>query len=90
MCRSIKPLFNYDPPTGKEEIRQASLQFVRKVSGFQTASKVNSPAFETAITEISLITENLLASLVTNSTPRNREFEIEQKKLRSKRFEKKN
>jgi hypothetical protein len=84
MCRNIKPLFNYDPPTTKDDIRNASLQFVRKVSGFQSPSQANSIPFETAIDEISRTTEKLLASLITNSKPHNRIIEIEHKRLKQK------
>ena len=81
MCRSIKPLFNYDPPTTNKEIQEASLQFVRKVSGFREPSKANKGAFDTAIEEISLATKKLLDSLVANSKPHNRGHEQERKKF---------
>jgi hypothetical protein len=75
MCRSIKTLFNFEPPVTEDEIRKASLQFVRKLSGFTRPSKANEAAFETAVDEISLAARTLLASLVTNGAPRNRETE---------------
>jgi hypothetical protein len=75
MCRSIKPLFNFEPPVTDDEIRKASLQFVRKISGFTKPSKANEAAFETAVEQISAAAHTLLASLVTNGTPRNREVE---------------
>jgi hypothetical protein len=75
MCRSIKTLFNFDPPVTEDEIRKASLQFVRKLSGFTRPSKANEAAFETAVDEISVVARTLLASLVTNGAPRNRETE---------------
>ena len=75
MCRSIKPLFNFDPPATDEEIRAASLQFVRKLSGFTKPSKVNEKVFNQAVDETSVIAKNLLNSLVTNAQPRDREVE---------------
>ena len=75
MCRSIKTLFNFEPAVTEDEIRKASLQFVRKLSGFTRPSKANEAAFETAVDEISVAARTLLASLVTNGAPRNRETE---------------
>ena len=72
MCRSIKTLFNFQPPVTEEEIRSASLQFVRKVSGFNKPSKANEAAFLAAVDEIAAISGNLLSSLETNAPPRNR------------------
>ena len=72
MCRSIKTLFNFQPPVTEEEIRAASLQFVRKVSGFNKPSKANGAAFLAAVDEIAAISGNLLSSLETNAPPRNR------------------
>jgi hypothetical protein len=87
MCRNIKPLFNFDPPATDEEIRQAALQFVRKISGYQAPSKGNEEAFNRAIEEISVVARNLLDSLVTTAEPRNREKENERARARSaKRF----
>lgn len=73
MCRSIKILFNFDPPVTEEEIRAASLQFVRKVSGFNKPSKANEAAFLAAVDAIAGISRNLLQSLETSAPPRNRE-----------------
>ena len=73
MCRNIKMLFNFDPPVTPEEIRAASLQFVRKVSGFTKPSKANEPAFDRAVAEIAAVSAQLLASLETNAPPRSRE-----------------
>jgi hypothetical protein len=73
MCRNIKTLFNFDPPATREEIHAASLQFVRKLSGFNAPSKANEAAFNRAIEEVSAVAEQLIASLVTNAPPRDRE-----------------
>ncbi len=87
MCRNIKPLFNFDPPATDEEIRNASVQFVRKLSGFTKPSKVNETAFDKAIEETSQITRKLLDSLVTTSSPRDRQVEAERARIRTeKRF----
>ncbi len=75
MCRNIKPLFNFDPPATDEEIQRASLQFVRKVSGFPKPSKVNEPAFDRAVEDVAAVVQNLLDSLVTSADPRDREVE---------------
>ncbi len=75
MCRNIKPLFNFDPPATDEEIQGASLQFVRKVSGFQKPSKINEPAFHRSVEEVAAVVRNLLEALVTSAAPRNREVE---------------
>ena len=72
MCRNIKTLFNFEPPATEEEIRAASLQFVRKVSGFNKPSKGNEAAFVAAVDEIAAISANLLSSLETNAAPINR------------------
>ena len=72
MCRSIKTLFNFQPPVTEEEIRAASLQFVRKVSGFNKPSKANEAAFLAAVDEIAASAGNLLSSLETNAPPKNR------------------
>ena len=85
MCRNIRPLFNFDPPVTDEEIRNASLQFVRKISGFTRPSKANEEAFETAVEQISEVAHTLLASLVTQSAPRNREIEAAKARLKSAR-----
>jgi len=87
MCRNIKMLFNFDPPVTPEEIRAASLQFVRKISGFNKPSKANEEAFLSAIDAISKVSTDLLHSLATNAPPRNREEEAARLKARSvKRF----
>jgi hypothetical protein len=83
MCRNIKPLFNFDPPVTDEEIRAASLQFVRKISGFTQPSQANAAAFETAIEEISAASSRLLHALTTGAPPRNREEEAEKARARS-------
>jgi hypothetical protein len=73
MCRNIKTLFNFDPPATEEEIRAASLQFVRKLSGFTAPSKANEAAFQAAIEETADVARRLIDSLVTNAPPRDRE-----------------
>ena len=83
MCRNIKMLFNFDPPVTPDEVRAASLQFVRKITGFNKPSKANEPAFNAAIDSISQISMQLLASLETNAPPRNREEEAAKAKARS-------
>lgn len=87
MCRNIKTLFNFEPPVSEEEIRAASLQFVRKVSGFNKPSKVNEQAFLSAVDEIAAISDRLLTSLETNAPPRNRAVEVAKAQARaSERF----
>ena len=83
MCRNIKPLFNFDPPVTGDEIRAASLQFVRKITGFNKPSKANEAAFLAAIDEISAVSVRLLASLETNAPTRNREEEAAKARLRN-------
>ena len=83
MCRNIKILFNFAPPVTAEEIRGASLQFVRKISGFNKPSKANEPAFLAAIDEIAGISTRLLTSLETNAPSRNREEEAAKAKARA-------
>ena len=83
MCRNIKTLFNFDPPATDEEIRAASLQFVRKLSGFNAPSKVNEAAFEQAIDEVAAVARRLIDSLATNAAPRSREVVAAAAKLRS-------
>ncbi|HXD40169.1 MAG TPA: DUF2277 domain-containing protein [Ramlibacter sp.] len=75
MCRNIKTLFNFEPPATEMEIRDASLQFVRKLSGFNVPSKANEAAFERAIEEVAASARALIQSLVTTAEPRNREVE---------------
>ena len=83
MCRNIKTLFNFQPPVTEEEIRSASLHFVRKVSGFNKPSKANEAAFLAAIDEIAAISGKLLSSLETNAPPRNRTEEAAKARARA-------
>jgi hypothetical protein len=83
MCRNIKPLFNFDPPVTEEEVRAASLQFVRKISGFTKPSKTNEPAFLKAVDDISEISMRLLVSLETIAPPKNRDEEAAKARARS-------
>ncbi len=83
MCRNIKTLFNFDPPVNDQEVRAASLQFVRKITGFNKPSKANEVAFANAIDEISSICSQLLHSLETTAPPKNREEEAAKAKARS-------
>jgi hypothetical protein len=83
MCRSIKTLHNFEPPATEEEIRAASLQFVRKLSGFAHPSKANEAAFAQAVEAVSAAASTLIQSLVTNAEPRNREVEAMRAKERS-------
>jgi hypothetical protein len=83
MCRNIKTLFNFDPPATDDEIRAASLQFVRKLSGFTSPSKANEAAFNQAIDETAAVARRLIDSLSTNAAPRNREEVAAAAKLRS-------
>jgi hypothetical protein len=85
MCRSIKPLFNFEPPVTPDEVRAASLQFVRKISGFHKPSKANEAAFLAAIDEIAATSAKLLQSLETSATPRNREVEAAKARARYSR-----
>lgn len=83
MCRNIKTLFNFDPPVTEEEVRAASLQFVRKISGFNKPSKANEAAFLAAIDEIAEVSGRLLRSLETSAAPKNREEEAARAKARA-------
>ncbi len=83
MCRNIKTLFNFDPPVTPEEVRAASLQFVRKISGFNKPSKANEAAFNSAIDEVAAASMRLLTALETTATPRNRDEEAAKAKARS-------
>ena len=83
MCRNIKTLFNFDPPVTEEEIRAASLQFVRKLSGFNKPSKTNEAPFESAVDDIAAVARKLLHSLETNAPPRNREAEAAKARARA-------
>jgi len=83
MCRNIKTLFNFDPPVTEEEIRAASLQFVRKISGFHKPSKANEEAFLGAVEQIAAVSKDLLGSLDTVTPPKNREEEAAKAKARA-------
>jgi hypothetical protein len=83
MCRNIKPLFNFDPPVTDEEVRAASLQFVRKISGFTKPSKANEAAFDEAIEEVAAAARRLMESLVTTAPARDREIEAAKAKARA-------
>lgn len=83
MCRNIKNLFNFDPPATEEEIHNASLQFVRKLSGFTKPSKVNEEAFYKAVDEVSVVVKNTLGAFVTTAEPRDRAVEAAKAKARS-------
>ena len=83
MCRSIKTLFNFAPPATELEIRDASLQFVRKLSGFAVPSKANEAAFERAVAAVAAEARKLVSSLVTSAEPKNREAEAVKAKVRS-------
>lgn len=85
MCRSIKTLYNFEPPATDDEINAAALQYVRKISGFRKPSKVNEAAFTAAVEQIATITSDLLTSLETTATPKNREEEAAKAKSRSER-----
>lgn len=83
MCRNIKTLFNFEPPATELEIRDAALQFVRKLSGFNLPSKANEAVFDQAVAEVADSARRLIAGLVTHAEPRNREIEAERAKARS-------
>jgi hypothetical protein len=83
MCRNIKTLFNFDPPVTEEEIRAASLQFVRKVTGFNKPSKANEAAFLAAVEEIAAVSRDLLGTLETNAPPKNRADEAAKARARA-------
>ena len=83
MCRNIKTLFNFQPPATDEEVNAASLQYVRKISGFNKPSKANEAAFYSAVEDVARITERLLASLETTTLPKDREQEAAKAKARS-------
>jgi hypothetical protein len=83
MCRNIKTLFNFEPPATELEIRDASLQFVRKLSGFTVPSKANEPAFEAAVEKVAAAARELIRSMVTQAQPRNRDEEAAKARLRS-------
>ena len=83
MCRNIRTLFNFEPPATEDEVRAASLQFVRKITGFNKPSKANEAAFQSAIDEIAGISSRLLRSLDTTAPPKNREEEAAKAKARA-------
>ena len=83
MCRSIKTLFNFEPPATEDEMRAASLQFVRKLSGFNHPSKANEAAFNRAVEDVTTAARALITSLVTNADPRDREIEAARARARS-------
>ena len=85
MCRSIKTLFNFEPPATELEIRDAALQFVRKLSGFAVPSRGNEAAFDRAVEEVAASARRLIDNLVTQAEPRNREVEAEKARARSAR-----
>ena len=87
MCRNIHTLFNFEPPATEEEVRDAALQYVRKISGFTKPSRANEAAFERAVDEVTAATARLVDGLVTNAPPRDREVEAQRKRERAaKRF----
>jgi hypothetical protein len=83
MCRNIRTLYNFDPPATDEEVRAAALQFVRKISGFTKPSAANKEAFDRAVDQVAHISQHLLADLVTNAPPKDRELEAEKAKARA-------
>jgi hypothetical protein len=83
MCRNIRTLYNFDPPTSDDEVHAAALQYVRKVSGMNKPSKANEAAFERAVHEIAHITQHLLDDLVTTAPPKDREAEAERRRARA-------
>ena len=83
MCRNIKTLFNFEPPVTEAEIRAASLQFVRKISGFNAPSKTNQAAFFSAVDEVARISGQLLASLESTAAPKNRQEEVDKARARA-------
>jgi len=83
MCRNIRTLYNFDPPATEEEVRAASLQYVRKISGFNKPSQANAEAFEEAIDEITRASAKLLDRLVTSAPPKDREIEAEKRRARA-------
>ena len=85
MCRNIKTLFNFDPPATEEEVRAASLQFVRKLSGFNKPSQANEAAFARAVEDVAAAARELIESLSTTASPRNRDVEADKARERSRR-----
>ena len=84
MCRNIGPLFNFEPPTSSDEIRAASLQFVRKVSGYSKPSQANQETFDRAVDDVAAVVQDLLDSLVTHAPSRDREVEAEKARARAR------
>lgn len=84
MCRNIKQLYNFEPPATDDEVRAAAVQFVRKVSGFQKPSAANAIAFESAVEEITCVSQKLLSALVTKAKPRDRDTEREKAQTRNR------
>lgn len=84
MCRNIRPLFNYHPPTTEAEVRDAALQFVRKISGTHKPSRANQAAFEKAVDEVTECCQRMLAGLVTSAPPRDRQAEVERAREKSR------
>ena len=82
MCRSIRPLFNFEPPASEDDVRAAALQFVRKISGFQHPSHANAPAFAHAVDQVAAAAQSLLGSLTTNSPARDRDIEAARARAR--------
>ena len=85
MCRNIRTLFNFDPPATDDEVRAASLQFVRKISGFTKPSRANEAAFDRAVEDVAAVARSLLVSLVTSAEPRDREIEAQRARDRAAR-----
>ncbi len=83
MCRNIRPLFHFEPPVTSDEVRNASLQFVRKVSGFTRPSAANQASFDQAVDEVAAAVHRLMGTLVTNAPPKNREVEAAKARVRS-------
>jgi len=83
MCRNIRTLYNFEPPATEDEVRAAALQYVRKISGFNKPSQANAEAFERAVDEVAEISSRLLAALVTNAAPRDREVEAAKARARA-------
>jgi hypothetical protein len=83
MCRNIRPLHNFEPHANEEEIRDAALQYVRKISGYNKPSQANAEVFDRAVDEVALATTRLLDGLVTNAPPKDREVEAEKRRARS-------
>jgi hypothetical protein len=84
MCRNIRTLYNFAPPAGDDEVRAASLQYVRKISGFTKPSQANQEAFDRAVDAVAAVTQQLLEDLVTNAPPKDREIEAAKKRARAR------